>query len=214
MPYFNRGSHMAGLVAATVLTLPGAIGAGGILYYWLRHNHSVCPRCGFGWGKYSVRALPARIEQPRQPVPRPEAAVRSGGEGAMRVWSVILFALAAIALGVGIVELEAVLLVLGVVFAGGGVLLHRGANTAREKRRDAMLASLQLHVLRLAGERQGRLTVSEVAAALSWPIRRAEKVLLSLDDGWRVNSEVTDDGVIVYEFRELLGRGETDRSVG
>jgi hypothetical protein len=35
-------------------------------------------------------------------------------------------------------------------------------------------------------------------------MRRAEKVLNSLDDGWRVNSTVTDDGVIVYEFRELL----------
>ena len=132
----------------------------------------------------------------------------------MRVWSVILFALGAIALGLGIVEVEAVLLVFGVVFAGGGMLLHRGANTAREKRREAMLASLQLHVLRLAGQRQGRLTVSEVAAALSWPIRRAEKVLHSLDDGWRVNSEVTDDGLIVYEFRELLARGDSDSSTG
>ena len=35
----------------------------------------------------------------------------------MRVWSVILFALGAIALGLGIVEIEAVLLVFGVVFA-------------------------------------------------------------------------------------------------
>ena len=34
-------------------------------------------------------------------------------------------------------------------------------------------------------------------------LRRAEKVLQSLDDGLRVNSEVTDEGVIVYDFLEL-----------
>jgi hypothetical protein len=35
-------------------------------------------------------------------------------------------------------------------------------------------------------------------------MRRAEKVLQSLDDGMRVNSEVTDEGVIVYDFLELI----------
>jgi hypothetical protein len=29
-------------------------------------------------------------------------------------------------------------------------------------------------------------------------------VLDSLDDGLRVNAEVTDEGVIVYEFREVM----------
>ena len=56
--------------------------------------------------------------------------------------------------------------------------------------------------------------MTEVAAALAWPIRRAEKVLHSLDDGWRVNSEVTDEGVIVYEFRELLARGDSEGPLG
>lgn len=215
IPYFNRGSHLAGLIAVTILTLPGGIGAGGILYYWLRRNHTICPRCGYGWGKHSIRALPVPVERPRYPVSRPElAASPGGGEGAMRVWSIILLLLAALALGLGVAELEAVLLVIGAVFAGGGLLLHRGATAARQKRREALLASLQLNVLRLAGERDGRLTVTEVAAALAWPIRRAEKVLHSLDDGWRVNSEVTDEGVIVYEFRELLARGDSEGPLG
>jgi hypothetical protein len=43
-----------------------------------------------------------------------------------------------------------------------------------------------------------------VAAELGWTMPRAEKVLDSLEDGIRVCSEVTDEGVIVYEFREIL----------
>ena len=42
------------------------------------------------------------------------------------------------------------------------------------------------------------------ATRLGWTLPRAEKVLDSLEDGYRVCSEVTDDGLIVYEFRELL----------
>jgi hypothetical protein len=122
----------------------------------------------------------------------------------LRVWSVLLLVLGLSLLAVGTVEMELVAVVLGVLSGGGAIALHRGANALREKRREALLASLQLHVLKLAGERKGKLTVTDVAASLSWPLRRAEKVLHSLDDGWRVNSEVTDEGIIVYEFRELL----------
>jgi hypothetical protein len=70
-------------------------------------------------------------------------------------------------------------------------------------------------VLRLAAEQGGRLTVTEVAAHLGWPMRRAEKILQSLDDGVRVDSEVTDEGVIVYEFREIVhARQLRDRTTG
>ncbi|HEV2733455.1 MAG TPA: hypothetical protein VGV85_01415, partial [Longimicrobiaceae bacterium] len=86
--------------------------------------------------------------------------------------------------------------------------LQSVARKEREARRAALLSNLQMPVLALAAERRGRLTVTETAAALGWPLPRAEKVLDSLEDGLRVNSEVTDEGVIVYEFRELAhGRG-------
>ncbi len=199
--YFSRGSHMAGLVAATVVTLPAALGAGGVLYYWLRHEHRICPRCGTSWG---VRG--ELVNVPRGPVAPPSQPMRPtrGGEGLMRAWSVMLGVLGAVMLVVGVAEFELLVFSLGILAGVGAFLLHRGANAARERRREALLANLQMNVLKLAGERRGRLTVTEVAAALSWPMRRAEKVLNSLDDGWRVNSTVTDEGVIVYEFRELL----------
>lgn len=202
--YFSRGSHMAGLVAATIFTLPGGFGAGGILYYLLRRHHLICPRCGVGWGD------PAKVPsitdgQPVAPSTEstPVIAVNDSRERTMRGSSILVGLLAVILITLGIGEAEFILIALGMVAALGGVGLHRGANLARERRREALLSALQLNVLRLAGERQGRLTVTEVATALAWPMRRAEKVLNSLDDGWRVNSIVTDEGLIVYEFREL-----------
>lgn len=205
MPYFSRGSHVAGLVAATLFTLPWALGGGGLLYYGVRHDHRVCPRCGESWGKFGHRGLVRDPE--RSPTGREIRRPRLN-EGVKRTWSVMLFVLGAIMLTVGAIETEVMLFVFGVLASTGAVVLHRAANQAREERRHAMIASLQRPVLKLAAERQGLLTVTDVAASLGWPMRRAEKVLQSLDDGWRVNSDVTDEGVIVYEFRELLlGRG-------
>src|SRR5690606_24903890 len=56
LPYFSRGSHAVALGAATLFTFPLAFGAGGLLYWGLRHNHRVCPRCGLGWGPFGERA--------------------------------------------------------------------------------------------------------------------------------------------------------------
>ena len=81
-----------------------------------------------------------------------------------------------------------------VLAAAGAVVLHRGANRAREERRAALISSLQMPVLKLAAERKGVLTVTDVAASLGWSMSRAEKILRSMDDGWRVSSEVTDEG--------------------
>jgi hypothetical protein len=214
LPYFTRGPHVAALVGATLFTLPYALGAGGLLYYGLRHDHRVCPRCGKGWGKFGRVAFQATTAEPTA-VHHPQE-VRNGGisEGVRRAWSVMLFVVGALMLAVGAMEAEALLFVFGALAASGGVVLHQSANKAREARRAGMIASLQKPVLKLAAERKGLLTVTDVAASLGWSMRRAEKVLQSLDDGWRVNSEVTDEGVIVYEFRELLlGRGPPPEEV-
>lgn len=204
--YFSRGAHMLALIGATLFTLPMVMGAGGLVYFWARHDHRICPRCGAGWGKDGVLAL----DRPAlEPVPSAVGRYRAvpaamRGAGVKRPWSIMLLTLGAILLTVGAFELAPIAAAFGVLATAGGVALHVQANTEREERRAALLAALQLPVLQLAAERGGRLTVTEVAAALSWPMRRAEKVLHSLDDGWRVESDVTDEGLIVYEFREIL----------
>ena len=68
------------------------------------------------------------------------------------------------------------------------------------------MARLQRRVLLFATEREGTLTVTEVAASLDLSLLAAEEVLDSMDDGLRVRSEVTNEGIIVYEFPELRRR--------
>lgn len=210
LPYFSRGPHVAGVIAATLFTLPWALGGGGIAYYMMRREYRICPRCGKSWGKLGEVA---RMETAAvQNNPERAIAFRGGSEGLQRAWSFILFALAVVLIMAGITELEIMAVVLGLVAGGGGFALHRNAGRLREERRAALISHLQQPVLKLAAEHGGTLTVTEVAASLGWTIRRAEKVLHSLDDGWRVSSEVTDDGVIVYEFRELRLRPGGEQS--
>lgn len=183
--YFSQGSHIAILLLLGVAFLPFAIA-----YFAFRYGHRVCPRCGLDWGKYPAERDPGIPTQ-----------LRGGGTP---IGAILLAILAAVLLAVGIGEAEAAPALLGAAAGGGAWLRYRAAADAREERRAALLASLAQPVLRLAAERQGLLTVTEVAAQLGWTLKRAEKVLDSMEDGVRVCSEVTDEGVIVYEFRELV----------
>ena len=206
LPHFSRGVHTAILVGATLFTLPYALGAGGFIYYALRREHLACPRCGKSWGRGGEKARGRR-----ESTDAVRIAARGSTEGLQRVWSYLFIALAVILVATGVLNAEALVVVIGALAGAGGTLLHRAANRSREARRDALLVALQTPVLKLAAERDGRLTVTDVAATLGWSLGRAEKILHSLDDGWRVNSEVTNEGVIVYEFREiLLGGGPAE----
>lgn len=202
LPYFSRGSHAVALGAATLFTFPMAFGAGGFLYWGLRHNHRVCPRCGLGWGRFGERArFGATVT--RRPLDLPQTPL-ANAESPRRIWSILLFVASVLMLIAGFVNLDVMAVLVGVGFGGGGFALHQSANRAREARRQALLAALQAQMLELARTKGGSLTVTDAALSLGWPIRRAEKVLHSLDDGLRVDSEVTDEGIIVYQFRELL----------
>lgn len=197
LPYFSRGIHAAGLVGATIVTA-GILGAGGVGYYLWRRHYRVCPRCGRNWGKFGEEVMPGR-----------GLPYHAGGDAQSRggVWSagsLILWSIAAVLLAVSVAELELFLFLLALVFAAIGATLQWDHNRSREARHAVLLSRMQLPVLKLAAANRGRLTVTDVAATLEWPLRRAEKVLESLNDGVRVNSEVTREGVIVYEFRELL----------
>jgi hypothetical protein len=199
--YFSKGTHAAALIGVTVLTA-GAMGAGGLIYYLIRREHLGCPRCGKGWGRHGELSLaPTAGMAERATAARVPAVSR---ERSSRGMAVFLFLLAAILFTVSLVQAELAPFVIGGFAAAGGVVFQRRANEQRERRRLALLEELQLPVLRLAREHGGRLTVTEVAAGLGWTLPRAEKVLNSLEDGLRVNSEVTREGVIVYEFWELI----------
>lgn len=206
--YFSQGGHVAWLLMLTLLTLFPAMGAGGVLYYILRHNHRSCARCGETLGKADALALAAASSHGAA-LPAAAAAEAdlpeeggSGGGWKLLGWGFLVFAAFMMMIAFG--EGEFAAFVFGVMSAGAGALALRKASSAREDRRQALLVALQQPVLRLAGQRAGLLTVTDVASSLGWPLRRAEKVLNSLEDGLRVSSEVTDEGVIVYQFRELM----------
>jgi hypothetical protein len=91
-----------------------------------------------------------------------------------------------------------------VVAAGVATLLLRSVWKDEEKAAQVTVTERQLAVLRLAESEDGQLTVTEVAAKLGWSIDEAAATLRSLDDGVRVTTTLTDEGVILYDFPELI----------
>jgi len=73
-----------------------------------------------------------------------------------------------------------------------------------QERRQSVIQSLNRKVLHLATERSGVLTVTDVAAALNLTLPAAEKIMVGMDDGFRVRSEISREGVLYYEFPELM----------
>jgi uncharacterized membrane protein len=90
------------------------------------------------------------------------------------------------------------------VAAGVATMLLRSVWQDQERAVVAARGERQLAVLRLAESEDGQLTVTEVAAKLGWSIDDAEATLRSLDDGVRVTTTVTDEGVMLYDFPELI----------
>jgi small-conductance mechanosensitive channel len=94
-----------------------------------------------------------------------------------------------------------------VVFLPAGVVgaaMLRGV--LRERRRVAReeAATREVAVLRLADAERGVLTATQIATRLAWPMETAVATLRAVEDSGVVTSTVTDDGVLVFEFRELI----------
>lgn len=195
--YFATGAHILVLVGLAVITS----GIGALIYLLLRGGERICPQCGLKWGRGGYLA-PAAPPGARGEAAAPEVAALSDG-GAQRGFAWMLWAMAALLLFIGLAATEVVPLGFAMMAGAGGYLLRRSGNEARERCREALLQSLQLPVLRLASQRGGRLTVTMVAQDLGWTLPRAEKVLQSMEDGFRVLGDVTPEGVIVYDFPEL-----------
>lgn len=141
---------------------------------------------------------------PAARAPGAEHALDGRGVGrGKRISGIVILVLAAFML-IGFVQdpdLAGALIV--ALFAAGGGLLYRAGKADAEHARSTTLGQMQIPVLALARE-DGRLTVTEVAARLGWTLPQARAVLDSLDDGLRVWSVPSDEGVMVYEFRELI----------
>ena len=215
--YFRKASHVGLLVGLSVFTY----GVGGVVYYALRRRRRVCPNCGLGWehsrepgeGLATEGLAPVRTRS-TSAAPAPEAPLPPSGIG-RRIFGGTLAVLATIMITAGISTSVFEPVVIGSLFGMTGSGLFLWGWKALQQRRESVLNALNRKVLMLATRRGGVLTVTDVAADLDLTIPAAEKILVAMDDGFRVRSEITAEGVLYYEFPEVrhrnrLGSGDAD----
>lgn len=120
--------------------------------------------------------------------------------------------------GGGAATVVALLLVVGLP-AVGSALLVRSHFTERSRvtgRKELLRQqTLDAEILRLAGERDGRLTIVEVATELAVPMESAKAALDGLMLRNHADLELTDAGVSVYTFYDIrhLGGKHTSRGI-
>jgi hypothetical protein len=204
IPYFRRAGHLGLLVGVSLFTY----GFGGLIYWMARRKHLICPRCGLGW-EHASRALAVVGSDPERRVGEGQHDQRLPSGGTVRRSLGVLMVLLATALVViGFTESAVPALVVGGVLGAGGSLGFYWGWYAQQERRKAVMQGLQRRVLQLATAKGGTLTVTEVATELDLSMPAAEKILMALDDGFRVRSEISKEGILYYEFPEVRHRDE------
>lgn len=204
IPYFRRGGHVGLLIGVSIFTY----GFGGLVYWLARRKHLICPRCGLGWENAS-RALTVMGQEPERRIVEDEPDERLPGNGTKRrILGTVMVLIASLLILIGFVEFEMAAVAVGSVMGAGGSLAFYWGWSGQQDRRKAIMQRIQRKVLKLAAAKGGSLTVSEVASDLNLAIPAAEKILISMDDDLRVRSVISEEGVIVYEFPELMHRRE------
>ena len=110
------------------------------------------------------------------------------------------------------------LVAVGIPGAAGTTLLyqHFGQNKRLGGSRDQLKRqTMESEILRLAGEHGGRLTVVEVVRELAVTHSEAEELLKTLQVRGFAEIEITESGMLVYNFPDvqLLGEKTTGKGV-
>jgi hypothetical protein len=184
-------------------------GFGGLIYWLARRKHLICPRCGLGWEHAPISVAMTGPESERRALEAEVADERIPSAGMKRrVAGVVLVLMASLIVLMGFVEFELAAIVAGSVIGAGGSLAFYWGWRGLQDRREALTQALQRRILRLATAHHGTLTVTEVASELNLSIAAAEKILIAMDDGFRVRSEISKEGILYYEFPEVRHRRE------
>ena len=207
IPYFHRAAAAARTVGLGLVTL----GFGSYLLWRLKRSSVVCPSCGTPWARArAMRGLPVRSSGTVPALRLPLLAPTTRGlprDGLVRRTVGIAVVLLSFGfLGIGIIQAELRVVVFGVLTGLLGGWAFASGWQALQRRRVCLLGSLQVGALRVAEAREGRLTATDLASDLDLSLPAAERVLFSMEDRVRVRSEFTDEGILVFEFPEILLR--------
>lgn len=207
IPYFHRAVAAAWTVGLGLLTL----GFGSYLLWKWKRSSIVCPSCGAPWARArAMPGLPVRssgtVSALRLPLLAPWARDLPPGGLARRTVGTAVVLLALGFLGIGIIQAELQVVVFGVLTGLLGGWAFASGWQALQRRRACLLGSLQVGALRAAEAREGRLTATDLASDLALSLPAAERVLFSMEDRVRVRSEFNDEGILVFEFPEILLR--------
>jgi hypothetical protein len=113
--------------------------------------------------------------------------------------------------------LAALALTIGLPALGAGLLLRSHfTERTRLKGRKALLRqqTLEAEILRLAREREGRLTTVEVAMHLAMTPEAAKEALDALVVRGLADLEITDAGLLVYSFYDIRHLGGKSSAKG
>jgi hypothetical protein len=65
-------------------------------------------------------------------------------------------------------------------------------------------------IFQIAYKMKGRLTLSDIVLETGLGLKEAEQIIEQMVDGTHVRMEVEEDGIIVYEFPEIIARFKKD----
>ncbi|MDQ3949326.1 MAG: hypothetical protein M3282_03185 [Gemmatimonadota bacterium] len=99
----------------------------------------------------------------------------------------------------------------GVALASGH---FRGRGRLARRREELRRQTIESEILRLAGQRGGRLTAVEVASDMAISPEAAKDALDSLALREQAELEITDSGVIVYAFHDVRHLQEKPHAKG
>lgn len=119
--------------------------------------------------------------------------------GFARVGSVTAASMIALVIGVGIPAAVGIALLTGRL--GGGRSLTRAKAQLRRQ-------TIEAEILRLAGQREGKITVVEVVTELALDHTEAKDLLDALSVRGIGDIQITESGTIVYDYRDLRSLGE------
>ena len=117
----------------------------------------------------------------------------------------------------GTVRALTLLLTVGLPGVAGAMLLrsHFGARGRMEQRKDVLRQqTMESEILRLAGQKGGKLMLVEVVTALALPQASAKELLDGMVTRELADVEISDSGVLVYSFHDIRHLSEKSTSRG